>query len=109
MSTPDNPSYIPIHYVGFSGRMSFMQRVLNTIFLVYHKFIYAAKSRPAEERILKSHFGLDMIDLEELAQNTSAILVYTHHSLSGAIPRSPNIIEVGGMHLGTVKKLSIVS
>lgn len=59
-------------------------------------------------QIARDFFGPDLPDLEDLARNTSLILVNSHLSINQARPTVPNFIEVGGLHLKEPKPLTEV-
>lgn len=49
-----------------------------------------------------------MPDLDVLAYNTSLQLVNSHFSVNNARPLVPNVVEVGGLHVGEPRPLSKV-
>lgn len=109
MGSVDNPSFVPMYFSQRGSRMTFWERVENTAFLYYHKMAYFFASTRVEERMLRRRFGDEFPDLEDVARNTSLVLLNAHHSLSGVVPRSPNVVQVGGMHIKRPKSLSKVS
>lgn len=103
MGTPDNPSYIPSYYSPFNNHMGLIDRALNTGFLYYHKLVYWFQ-KEQETGIIKAYWD-KFNSIDEISSDTNLILVYTHNSLHGSVPRSPNVIDVGGMHIKPAKSL----
>lgn len=58
--------------------------------------------------LAREFFGADMPDLDDLAYNTSLLLVNSHFSINQARPTVPNFIEVGGLHINDPQPLSDV-
>jgi glucuronosyltransferase len=88
--------------------MTFVQRLVNTVFTEVSKLgFYIFAELPTDE-MLKKHFGKDIPPLSELKKRTSLILVNSHFSLNNPRPTVPGFIEVGGMHIqsnGTLPKV----
>lgn len=105
----DNPSYIPDNLMDFSDDMSFRERVENTLAVFLHKVLaYLLMDIPGNI-IAKRHFGDDLPPLSEIVKNTSIMLSNTHPTLNLARPQVPNLIDVGGIHIGQVKQLPKVA
>ena len=102
---PDNPSYLPIHFVKSSNRMNFFERLLNTFWQMFHKIgsIYFLDAK--DHKIASKHFGDSLPPFSELAKYTSLILINNHFSLNRPRPHVPGVIEVGGIHITPAKKL----
>lgn len=102
---PDNPSYIPVMYSANSYRMNFRQRIYNLYSLVLGKLAYQYIFVKKSEEIVRKHFGDRVPSLQEIGWKASLILVNTHHSLHGARPFVPTVVEVGGIHITPPKLL----
>ncbi|XP_075974220.1 UDP-glucosyltransferase 2-like isoform X1 [Anticarsia gemmatalis] len=100
----DNPSYVPIVSSEFTSKMSFVQRLENTVMNMYYKVWYRYAIQMKEKAIIEKRFGRRIPDLQDLAKNVSAMLVNTFHSMNGVRPLLPGVIEVGGMHLDHSRK-----
>lgn len=100
---PDNPSYIPNLFMDFSNKMSFRERVENTVMQVFTKLYYKYSVTPDSTEFSKKHLGVDIS--ENIMYNASAVLVNSHFTLNGPRPVVPGIIDAGGMHVGKVKPL----
>ncbi|KAF7264748.1 hypothetical protein GWI33_022483 [Rhynchophorus ferrugineus] len=101
--SPQNPSVHQVLFTGFSQPMTFLDRVENTIEQIVSTFWYKYEMETSGRKYSKKYIG------EEAAnpQDASLFLVNTHHTLHGARPLTPSIIEVGGIHVHNkeVKKL----
>jgi hypothetical protein len=62
-----------------------------------------------DNKILEQRFGKGIPDVFELASQTSLMLVNQHFSLSGPRPLTPQVIEVGGLHIKETKPLPEVT
>ncbi|XP_063902949.1 UDP-glycosyltransferase UGT5-like [Zophobas morio] len=106
IGNPDNPSYIPSYFVSSTSKMSLYERIENVFYLTVSKFLYYFFNSKASNQISKEFFGPDLPSLEDLALNTSLILVNSHFSISHSRPTVPNFVEVGGLHIHKPKPLS---
>ncbi|XP_054285629.1 UDP-glycosyltransferase UGT5-like isoform X1 [Macrosteles quadrilineatus] len=102
---PDNPAYVPNAFSPKMGALNFWQRVYNTYQLLSSKFLYRFVYNPRSERIAQKMFGDSLPPLEVLARNTSLLMVNTHHALHGPRPLSPQVVEIGGIHVKEPKPL----
>lgn len=100
----DNPSFVPLISTDLTTRMSFVQRLENTFLQLYYKYWFRNAIQLKEQELIEKHFGRRIPDLDELAKNLSLVMLNTHHSLNGARPLLPGVIEVGGMHLDHTRK-----
>lgn len=105
MGSPDNPSYVPSTFLGFSPRMNFQQRVINSCFINFAKFMFNTAYQWSTQKIVNDAFGEGVPPLNEIARQTSGYLHNTHYSLHGAKPNSPNVVEIGGIHIPKAKPL----
>uniref|UniRef100_A0AAR5PJR7 UDP-glucuronosyltransferase n=1 Tax=Dendroctonus ponderosae TaxID=77166 RepID=A0AAR5PJR7_DENPD len=103
---PDNPSYIPTYFMGSVSKQDFFGRMMNTWTLIRSKMLYRLHSTIPSNKLAKEFFGPEMPDLDVLAYNTSLQLVNSHFSVNNARPLVPNVVEVGGLHVGEPRPLS---
>lgn len=96
---PENPSYVPGMTQALTDKMTFLERVENTFFLYFYIIWYELSIRREEQSILEKRLGRTLPILEDIAKNTSVVLVNTHHSLNGVRVLPPSVVEVGGIHL----------
>ena len=94
---PNNPSFIPSLFSDFAPRMTFWERVRNTLLtnLVNIKINYYTADQSVS---VKEHFGIDA-SIDDLYKDLALILVNSHHSVNGVKPYSTGTIEVGGLHI----------
>jgi glucuronosyltransferase len=108
-ANPDNPSYIGNIFLGHSDRMSFLERLVNTIYLKKSQWEYHYWFDLPSHAIARKYFGESLPSLAEVARNTSLVLVNRHFSLNQPLPNVPAVIEVGGLHVQIPKELPEVS
>lgn len=105
MGTPDNPSYIPVPFTGFTSDMNFWERTANTVAYLVSKLVYNYVSIPQSEAVARQIFGNNMPPLQQLLENCSLIFTYTHPSISPVRPLVPNVVEIAGINIEEQKKL----
>lgn len=105
--TPATPSYIPVLFLDHSDQMNFLERVENAVIYVLHNFYYnivvATVSDEFSRKYLKESIPSDFM------KNASLVLTNVHYSLNRPKPLAPNVIDVGGIHIGKQSNLSEVS
>lgn len=104
-ANPNNPSYIPNLFLGHSDKMHFFERLINTIYLKVLQWEYHYWYDIPSEEIARKYFGESLPPLQELARNTSLLLVNRHFSTNQPVPNVPAVVEVGGLHVPVPKKL----
>lgn len=104
----DNPAYIPNILMDFSDRMTFLNRVENTISWVLNQFYFKFIMEVQDKRFMKEHLGEDVLDYGEIMNNVSLILTNSHFTLNRPRPQVPAVIDVGGIHLKEKKTLPSV-
>ncbi|CAH1160295.1 unnamed protein product [Phaedon cochleariae] len=104
-ANPENPSYIPTTFTGFSDSMTFLQRVENTLSLVWDKLIYEYFIAGPGNHSSRRYLGVDILKEFDAMYNVSLLLTNTHFSLNLPRPFVPNIIEVGGIHIEEPKEI----
>ncbi|XP_062120630.1 UDP-glycosyltransferase UGT5 [Drosophila sulfurigaster albostrigata] len=96
---PDNPAYVLSEFVGFAQPLLWHERLLNFVQAKLLKLLYKLHTNRADQKLIKQHLGID-IDVDEVARDQTAfILVNQHYSHMGSRPVTPQLIEVGGMHI----------
>lgn len=96
---PDNPSYIPNSLSSYTPDMNLWQRVMNTLILFYGKIMFKFVSNPTSQRYAEDFYQEHLPWVEDIAKNSSLLLVNSHFSLSHSRPLPPHVVEVGGMHI----------
>uniref|UniRef100_A0A8D9AQC7 UDP-glucuronosyltransferase 2B20 n=1 Tax=Cacopsylla melanoneura TaxID=428564 RepID=A0A8D9AQC7_9HEMI len=103
---PQNPSYVPTNQDVYSTKMTLVERVKNTMSLLFTQFAFHYLFVPKDQKIANEQFGPGLPPLPEIAKNTSLILANIHFSLNLPRPVVPQLIEVGGLHIQPAKPLT---
>lgn len=107
---PTNPAYLPVSFMPFSQKMSFWERLDNTLASMTHYFIYNFFMLAKDRDCIKEYFGDGKTTwLDNSVYNTSLFLVNTHYTVNLPRPLVPNVVEVGGINIGQSKSLPKVS
>ncbi|XP_017768994.1 PREDICTED: UDP-glucuronosyltransferase 2B15-like isoform X2 [Nicrophorus vespilloides] len=104
---PMNPSYISSCFMGFSDKMTFLERLENTIVVGLHTMYYNLYLLPKYNSAAKKRFGKDLPSLKKIGNNVSMIMINSHWSISRPKPLSPAFIEISGVHMPKLKKLPL--
>uniref|UniRef100_A0A336KDN1 CSON005611 protein n=1 Tax=Culicoides sonorensis TaxID=179676 RepID=A0A336KDN1_CULSO len=99
IATPSTPSFIASEFVGFTEKMSYYERFVSFTVTIGVKYLYRILVERSDNLMLYEKFGHGIPDVNEIALNTSLILVNQHFTLHQARPQSPNLIEIGGIHI----------
>ncbi|KAL1453033.1 hypothetical protein WDU94_007209 [Cyamophila willieti] len=102
---PQNPSYVPTNIDIFNSKMTLIERIKNTMSLLFTQFAYHYIFVPKDQKIANDNFGPGLPPLSAIAKNTSLILANIHFSLNLPRPVVPQLIEVGGLHIQPAKPL----
>lgn len=106
-SNPDNPSYIPVLFAPFHDSMDFVSRLENFLNLICSKLAYKFFFSEKSQKIAEKYFS-NLPLLNDIASNTSLILVNSHFSLHKPAPLSPKVKHVGGLHIKQPRRLNEV-
>ncbi|KAH8294625.1 hypothetical protein KR018_000625 [Drosophila ironensis] len=99
VGTPSPPSYVPHALMKFSDHMSLVERVGNLAFVTYEYLFMNYFYLPRQEELYLKYFPNNKQNFYEMRKNAALVLLNQHVSLSFPRPYSPNMIEVGGMHI----------
>ncbi|XP_011865656.1 PREDICTED: UDP-glucuronosyltransferase 2B20-like isoform X1 [Vollenhovia emeryi] len=99
MGNLNDPSYIPVIFLGLTRPLNFFSRVQNVVWLSLSQIAYDYWFRPDDQVIANEIFGPDLPKLKGIAQQSQALLVNTYSNIHGSRPQLPNIVEVGGLHI----------
>ncbi|XP_044733442.1 UDP-glycosyltransferase UGT5-like, partial [Chrysoperla carnea] len=103
---PLNPSYKPLNFLAYGDKMTFYQRVSNTIQYFLHGFLLPDMFMTKQDDIVvRKYLGANIPSVADIAKNTSLFLINTHYTLNKAWAYPPNVIEISGVHLGKPKAL----
>lgn len=108
VANPHNPAYNPISSLGYSDRMSFDQRLWNTLVSISEQFNYKYLYLPSQEAVYQRHFAKkNLPPLLDVIHNVSVVLVNSNPMINYPRPVVPSMIEVGGMHLKKFDKTGL--
>lgn len=103
VGTPAPLSYVPHSMLAMSSKMSFFQRLENTIAVAIDRFLYLGHLE-RQDKIYQEVFpGSNKPSLEQIRKNVSLILLNQHFSISYPQPYAPNMIDVAGIHINRAK------
>nr|QPA18399.1 UDP-gluconosyltransferase [Trialeurodes vaporariorum] len=109
VGNPMGISYLPETEVDLTDRMTFSQRLFNTIFSVFkmaHDYAYLL---PTSEKVMRRCFrypGAESLPpINSLMERVSLVLANSHFSNHYPRPYAPNVVEIGGFHIKTPDEL----
>jgi glucuronosyltransferase len=101
---PTHPAYIPVNLMNFSDRMSFLERVENLVVGLVHGEFFEQITAKNDQQIARKYLGEELPLLRDVVLNSSLLLVNSHFSLNLPRPLVPAVVEVGGVHIGDLKR-----
>ena len=107
VGNPSPYSYVPDGFSHFGDRMTFWERLTNTVIGEFvqmgRKYYYL----PNQDAIARKYFNYtdELPSISELETSTALVLVNSHFSLSYPKPLMPNLVQVGGMHIKPPQEL----
>lgn len=106
LGLPLNPAIVPNNFLPMGSDMSFLERLENTFVTWSHLLYYYTIMLPLDKNVVEKYFGVgETIGFDDVIYNTSLFMVNAHFSVN--LPRLllPNVIEVGGIHIGKAMSL----
>lgn len=108
VGTPSPLSYVPHAFLSFTDRMSFVQRVANTIMTIHDNIQFLRhlhlQSQLYEQLFDRRADGTPKPSLDELRRNVALVLLNSHFTLGTPRPYVPNMIEIGGVHINRAER-----
>ncbi|XP_037935861.1 UDP-glucosyltransferase 2 [Teleopsis dalmanni] len=99
IALPDIPSYVQSEFIGFPETLNWQQRLTNFIQAKGLRTLYRFYTNYLDSKVIKKYLQID-VDVNEIAKSlTSLIFVNQHYSLSGNRPITPQLIQMGGVHI----------
>ncbi|XP_018563256.1 UDP-glucuronosyltransferase 2B7-like [Anoplophora glabripennis] len=86
----------------YTDKMTFFQRVHNTLVNSFYAIYKELVSYPAQQELLTKYFPGD-IKLKDIMYNTSILLMNSHASTNHPTTLTTSVIEIGGFHISTKK------
>lgn len=101
LGLPLSSAAVPNVYMTFGTRMSFSERVQNFVavwgHILYNRLVMVASDKNVIEKYFGSH---EANDRDDFRYNVSLFLSNTHYTVNPPTVSLPNIIEIGGVHIG---------
>ena len=107
VGNPLETAYVPMDVLAYSQKMTFMQRVKNTL-TTLGAFFFISNSivKPVGEQLGQLLNLKETPDLYSHAQRSSMVF-YNNHPVFGPVrPLLPNTASVGGMHTRSAEQIS---
>lgn len=103
-------SFVPHMITTYTDRMTFFQRIHNTILSLFDAFYRKYYYLPAQNEIVKEIFGSieslqPLPTVEELEKSISVMLINSHKSIAPPRPSMPGFIDIGGAAIRAPKPL----
>lgn len=113
LPVPSTFSYVPDCCIGMTDKMSFVERLKNSITGFLEVYVENYLYIPMVKSIMTKHFAYEGWEsrppLEKMLKNVSLTLMNAHHVIGVCRPLPPGVVEVGGMHIKEPKPLPQVS
>ncbi|KAG5880367.1 hypothetical protein JTB14_029493 [Gonioctena quinquepunctata] len=104
VGNPALPSFYPELILGYQPKMTFYERVKNTLYRIQNYINLKVLFYPSQNHIIQKYLP-HSIDLQDSLHNVSLVLLNSHSSFSRPEAHVPNIIEIGGFHIKPAEKL----
>lgn len=104
LGNPYHPAIIPNYYSSYTSRMTFVERLINTIETMYLEYIEYRIVTPRFEKYAQKYFPEDDLKMTDIS-----LLFLNHHPSLFPLPYVLGIVEVGGIHLKPPQILPKVS
>jgi glucuronosyltransferase len=98
-------SYVPHPFLSFTDEMSFFERIINALNFHVERLYFHFIHLPRQRELYKKYFPNAKRTFNEMYKNSSLLFMNQHVSSTSARPLLPNMIEIGGIHVGPAKKL----
>lgn len=98
MHSPNNPSFMPEIYSYMTDEMTFLQRIQNWHYSALLCIFRLVKNLNLDKMIAEK-IGPGYPPIDSLLKNISFAFLYSNPGLEYARPLSPNMVQVGGIHM----------
>lgn len=101
VGSPNFASYVPHTITSYSDRMSFSERLQNSLYFWAEMFLFPRYHLSIQQQMMEKYFPntTNWPSLEQMRKNVSLVLLNTHVTYGTPRPYAPNMIEVGGMQI----------
>src|SRR5699024_2693723 len=97
VGNPAPPSYIPDIFSSYSPKMSFSERLMNSLIFIYTNLCFHWQLNPKQNELIKKYIP-GGLDVNQVIYNASIVLLNSHPSINQPVPHVPSMIEIGGFH-----------
>uniref|UniRef100_T1GPS3 UDP-glucuronosyltransferase n=1 Tax=Megaselia scalaris TaxID=36166 RepID=T1GPS3_MEGSC len=104
VGSPTPPSYVPNPFLGFSPKMTLLERIGNLAQAHFDRIFFDFFYLQRQINLYNEFFPEPKPSLNSVRKNVSLVLLNTHFSLAFPRPYAPNMIEVGGMQVNRKTK-----
>lgn len=107
VGNPNPYSYVPGGFHNFGDRMTFWERLTNTVTGEFERLGRRYYYIPKQDAIARKYFNYtnNLPSISELETSTVIVLVNNHFSLNYPKPLMPNLVQIGGVHIKPPEKL----
>ncbi|XP_054765162.2 UDP-glucuronosyltransferase 1A10-like [Lytechinus pictus] len=102
---PSNTAFVPEWSTGFTNKMTFAQRVINSVALAFS--VWMTSSTDSTSIIQQTHRICPDLQLYQLYQRSHLLLVNVDFAMEYPIPVMPHVIPVGGLSAEPANNLSL--
>uniref|UniRef100_A0A0K0FVA8 glucuronosyltransferase n=1 Tax=Strongyloides venezuelensis TaxID=75913 RepID=A0A0K0FVA8_STRVS len=100
-------SYVPSAMAGFNDKMSYKERAINLLTYTYFTYFSEFHSKYSNmDDIFEERFGVGFYDSTKILTNASFFLINSNPILDIPTPKSPKMIEIGGIGVPKPKPVS---
>lgn len=94
-------SHVPNIFCIYSDKMSFWQRMYNSLSLWYDDVLMAVYYRPIQQKLLETYWPNKTAppSLADIKRNIALVFVNSHTTYTTPQAITPNLIEIGGIHI----------
>jgi UDP:flavonoid glycosyltransferase YjiC (YdhE family) len=98
-------SYVPQPFLKYTDRMTFKQRLLNTLNSLIEKLAFNFYHLRKQRQLYQKYFPNAKKSFDEMFKSSAVIFRNSHISTSTPRSSMPNVIDIAGIHLKPVKPL----
>ncbi|CAG9806952.1 unnamed protein product [Chironomus riparius] len=92
-------SYVPNSFLDYTHKMNFHERFLNTFNTLVERIFYEFYHLPNQRRLYQKYFPNAQRSFDDVYKNSSLIFVNDNPVISSPRPLTPNMINIGGIHV----------
>ncbi|XP_017771358.1 PREDICTED: UDP-glucuronosyltransferase 1-5-like [Nicrophorus vespilloides] len=102
---PSPYAYVPNTFYIYNDKMTFLQRVMNTIFSLSFNLMIHFSHYPKQRETLKKYHPT--LELDDLIRDVDLYLLNSHFATESPRPHLTNTIQIGGYHLHEKEELPV--